>query len=74
MGHWSEYEPHEITDWFELECDECLVTSDVEITAAVWRDGSIYGSWECPDCGEGNSSDDLGNVSDRVDVDVKEVN
>ena len=74
MGHWSEYEPYEVSDWFELECDECLVMSDLQVTVSVWRDGSMYGSWECPECGEGNYSEDLGNVSDRVDVDVMEVN
>lgn len=74
MGHWSEYEPFEVTRWFDLECDDCLVVSPVLMTASVWRDGSIYGSWVCPDCGEDNSSEDIGNVADFVDVDVEEVN
>ena len=68
MSHWFEYEAPEIVDWFDVECDECLVVSCVEITANVWRDGTIFGSWDCPECGEGNSSEDISNVAEGVAV------
>ena len=72
MGHWSEYEPYDVVRWFDVECDECLDVSSVLITASVWRDGSIYGSWDCPKCGEANSSENIGNVADLVDHDARE--
>jgi hypothetical protein len=72
MCHWSEYEPYEIEQEFEVQCDECEQVNSLQFAAYVWRDGSIFGSWVCPDCGEGNSSDDLGNVADFVDHDIRE--
>ena len=72
MGHWSEYEPYDITRWFELECDECCQNVELKLTAHVWRDGTVYGDWVCPECGEDNSSENLGNVADFVDHDKRE--
>jgi hypothetical protein len=74
MQHWSEYEPYEIEQEFEVQCRECDKENSLEFAAYVWRDGSIFGSWVCPDCGEGNSSENLGNVTDFIDFDVREVN
>jgi hypothetical protein len=70
--HWSEYEPPEITGLFDIECNECLSVSSVPFTGNVWRDGSIYGSWDCPECYEGNYTEDVGNVADFVDHDARE--
>jgi predicted nucleic-acid-binding Zn-ribbon protein len=67
-----DYEPYEIERWFEVECDKCGVTGEIEFTAYVWRDGSIYGDWVCPKCGADNNSDNIGNVADFVDHDTRE--
>ena len=70
--HWSEYEPPEITRWWYVQCRGCEQFDDVEITGHVWRDGSIYAAWICPACGKNNSSDDIGNLADFVDHDIRE--
>ena len=70
--HWSEYEPYPITRIWYVQCDWCEQFDDVEITAHVWRDGSIYGDWNCRRCDGDNSSDTLGNVDDLVDHDSRE--
>ena len=70
--HWFEYEPQEITRWWYVQFDWCEQFDDVEITAHVWRDGSIYGDWKCRRCDGDNSSDTIGNVDDLVDHDAKE--
>lgn len=72
MEHWSEYEPYEITREFHVQCVWCEKLDDVEITAHVWRDGSVYGDWECKFCGGDNSNDDIDNVANFVDHDSRE--
>lgn len=72
MEHWSEYEPYEITRWWYLQCENCEEFDDVEITARVWRDGTIYGDWWCRRCDTTQSREDLGNVEGLVDHDTRE--
>jgi hypothetical protein len=72
MCRWFDYEPYDIVRWFELECDECCQEVELELTAQVWRDGTVYAEWVCPNCKENNSSENLGNVADFVDHDIRE--
>jgi 6-phosphogluconate dehydrogenase (decarboxylating) len=72
MCHWSEYEPYDIVRSFELWCDDCDEKFELSLTAQVWRDGTVYAQWVCPVCDENNSSEDLGNVADFVDYDMRE--
>lgn len=72
MEHWSEYEPYDITNWFDVQCNECEKLQCVHITASVWRDGSMYAYWHCEECSATNFDEDLGSVSDLVDHDARE--
>jgi len=67
-----DYEPKEITRCFELWCDKCDATFDATITAYVWRDGSVYGDWFCVKCGASTYSDNILNVADLIDNDIRE--
>jgi hypothetical protein len=66
------YEGVEITQNFELFCGKCDNLFDATITAFVWRDGSVYGEWDCPDCGAITYSDNIANVADLQDHDTRE--
>jgi hypothetical protein len=68
MCHWSEYEAPEITRWFYVQCRECEKFDDVEVTANVWRDGSIYGDWWCRRCDTTQWCEDFANVADFEEV------